>query len=266
MLIQTAAKKKTLPFILWQLYFTTVFRDNGGFDIIVGNLPYGAKISAADKKDVKKTFLCTETVSGKQKGSTDTFTLFIEKSFNLCNKDGNVNLIVPMIVTSSDSMTALYNLLEKNCRVICVSSYSNRPKQIFDAACIRSYIFSFQKTFSPIEKIFTSKMIRHDEDHSIKNIIKSLSFVDSSKSNLPGRCPKIGTEQQREIIRKNFSFNKKIAAYSDEVGTPFYYRTSGGRYFNIITDYLIGSLKERSFYVTKKFTKVIGATLSTRLF
>lgn len=261
-----AARQKSLPFILWQLYFPTVFRDNGGFDIIVGNPPYGAKISAADKKVVKKSYLCTKTISGKQKGSTDTFALFIEKSFNLCNKGGIVNLIVPMSVTSSDSMTALHNLLEKNCRVIRVSSYSNRPKQIFDAACIRTSIFSFQKTFTPIEKLFTSKMMRRDEDHSIKNIIESLSFVDSLKFKLSGRYPKIGTEQQREIIRKIFSFNKKIADYSDEDGEPFYYRTSGGRYFNVITDYPTGSSQEKTFHVAKKFTKVIAATLSTSLF
>lgn len=30
------------PFILWQLYFPRVFRDNGGFDIVIGNPPYGS--------------------------------------------------------------------------------------------------------------------------------------------------------------------------------------------------------------------------------
>ena len=261
-----ATQQKSLPFILWQLYFPTVFKENGGFDIIVGNPPYGAKISTADKKVVKKKFLCTKTITGKQKGSTDTFALFIEKSFNLCNTGGIVNLIVPMSVTSSDSMTALHNLLEKNCRVIRVSSYSNRPKQIFDAACIRTSIFYFKKTLSPIENLFTSKIMRRDESHSIKNIIESLSFVDSLKFKLPGRYPKIGTGRQFGIISKMFSADKKIADYADEDGEPFYYRTSGGRYFNVITDYPTGSSQEKTFHTDKRFTKVIAATLSTSLF
>lgn len=29
------------PFILWQLYFPKVFRENGGFDAVIGNPPYG---------------------------------------------------------------------------------------------------------------------------------------------------------------------------------------------------------------------------------
>ena len=158
-----AAQQKSLPFILWQLYFPTVFRDNGGFDIIVGNPPYGAKISAADKKVVKKTFLCTKTISGKQKGSTDTFALFIEKSFNLCNKGGIVNLIVSMSIISSDSMTALHNLLEKNCRVIRIVPFSDHPQRVFAAVAFSTAIISFKKTLTPVEKIFTAKLMRRSE-------------------------------------------------------------------------------------------------------
>ena len=261
-----AAQQKSLPFVLWQLYFPTVFKENGGFDIIVGNPPYGAKISTADKKVVKKKFLCTKTITGKQKGSTDTFALFIEKSFNLCNTGGIVNLIVPMSVTSSDSMTALHNLLEANCKVIRVSSYSRRPKPIFESASSRVSIFSFKKTLSPIEKLFTSKVSRRNEENTIPKIIGGLEFVDSLKVKLPGRYPKIGTSQQLVIIGKMFAFNKKIADYADEDGEPFYYRTSGGEYFNVITNYSTGSSKERPFHTKQKFTKIIAATLSTSLF
>ena len=215
-----AAKEKSLPFILWQLYFPTVFKDNGGFDIIIGNPPYGAKISDAVKKIVKKTFRCTKTVTGKQKGSTDTFALFIEKSFDLCNTGGIVNLIVPMSVTSSDSMTALHKLLEANCNVIRVSSYSCRPKQMFNSACVNTAIILFKKNFSPLEKLFTSKLMRRAEGRSIKSIIESLTFVDSLKFKLPGRYPKIGTRQQFAILEKIFAFNKKIADYADEDGAP----------------------------------------------
>ena len=177
-----------------------------------------------------------------------------------------MNLIVPMSVTSSDSMTALHNLLEKNCRVIRVSSYSRRPKPIFESASSRVSIFSFKKTLSPIENLFTSKVARRNEENTIPKIIGGLEFVNSLKVKLPGRYPKIGTCQQFGILEKMFAANKKIADYADEDGEPFYYRTSGGEYFNVITDYPTGSSKEKPFNVTKKFTKVIAATLSTSLF
>lgn len=261
-----ATNKKSLPFILWQLYFPTVFKDNGGFDIIIGNPPYGAKISAADKNTYKKLYRCTKTISGVQKGSTDTFVLFIEKSFDLCKRGGIVNLIVPMSVTSSDAMTALHNLLEKNCNVIRAASFSNRPKQIFDAACIRTAIFGFKKNFKPLEHLFTSQIMRRDEQHSIKDIVNRLSYVDSLAFKLPGRYPKIGNELQRGILDKMFSFGKKISDYADTNGKPFYYRTSGGRYFNVVTDYPTGSSQENPYHVASQFTKIIAAVLSTNLF
>ncbi len=261
-----AARQKSLPFILWQLYFPTVFRDNGGFDIIVGNPPYGAKISAADKKVVKKTFLCTKTISGKQKGSTDTFALFIEKSFNLCNKGGIVNLIVPMSVTSSDSMTALHNLLEKNCRVIRVSSYGHRPKQIFNSAGLRISIISFQKSFTPVQYLLTSNVMRRKLTEKLDEMIAKIQFVDSLEFKLPGRYPKIGDEVQRNILSRIFYSPKHLSDYQDENGEPFYYRAAGGGYFNVITDYPTGSSQEKPFHVAKTFTKVISATLSTSLF
>ena len=96
--------------------------------------------------------------------------------------------------------------------------------------------------------------------------MSNLTFVESSKVKLPGRYPKIGTDMQLEIISKMFFFNKKIADYSDEDGKPFYYRTSGGRYFKIVTDYSTGSTQETTYFVQQKFTKLIAATLSTSFF
>ena len=261
-----AKKYKSLPFILWQLYFPTVFKDNGGFDVIIGNPPYGAKISAADKKTFKKIYRCTKTISGIQKGSTDTFALFIEKSFDLCNRGGLVNLIVPMSVTSSDAMTALHDLLEANCNVIRIASFSDHPKKIFATAYAKTSIISLKKTLTPLEKIFTTKVMRRSTENTLAKIMSSLTFVESSRFKLPGRYPKIGDELQRGILGKMFSFGKKIADYSDTDGNPFYYRTSGGRYFNIITNYPTGSSKEKPYYVASKFTKIIAATLSTNLF
>ena len=53
---------------------------------------------------------------------------------------------------------------------------------------------------------------------------------------------------------------------ADADGEPFYYRTAGGRYFNVITDYSTGSSQEKTFHTDKRFTKIIAATLSTSLF
>ena len=255
------------PFVLWQLSFPNVFKDNHGFDILIGNPPYGAKISENDKKIYKRNYQATKTIKGVQKGSTDTFTLFIEKGISLLkNNNATLDYIVPMSVTSSDAMTALHKIIEKQCDTIYVSSYSNRPKQIFDAACIRTSIILLKKSNTPTKNLYTTKLIRRSESNSISDIIKNISFVNSHELKMPGRYPKIGSVEQLEIMKKMFSFKCKISDYANDKGEPFYYRAAGGRYFNVVTPYPTGSSQEKPYYVEKKYTKLIAATLSTSLF
>ena len=49
-----AIQKPSRPFILWQLYFPRVFKENGGFDIVIGNPPYGALFSDNEKMILEK--------------------------------------------------------------------------------------------------------------------------------------------------------------------------------------------------------------------
>lgn len=54
-----ALQKPSRPFVLWPLYFPKVFRDNGGFDIAIGNPPY-IKIQNIDNDEaaqLKKKYL-----------------------------------------------------------------------------------------------------------------------------------------------------------------------------------------------------------------
>ncbi len=256
------------PYILWKLSFAKVFKDKGGFDIVIGNPPYGAKISPSDLKYCKKHYECTLTISGKQKGSTDTFVLFIEKGINLLSrKDTVLSYIVPMSVTSSDAMTALHSIIERQCETIKVSSYSNRPKQIFDAACVRTSIIILQKTNSPLKNLYTTKLIRRSETNTIHDIISSLKYTNSFEIKTPGRYPKTGSEKEVALIKKMFSHNKYISNYISENTNEFvYYRAAGGRYYNVVTPYATGSSAETCIEVAKGFNTIIASILSTSLF
>ena len=232
---------------------------------MIGNPPYGAKISNIDKENYKKYYEASQTARGS-KGSTDTFAVFVNLGYNILCKNGNLAFIIPMAITSSDAMGTLHNLLEKNCETIKVSSYSNRPKQIFDSACIRTSVFFFIKTLTANRHIYTTKLQRRRYTDSIAQIIDNLEYIDSKELKLPGRYAKISNELEKQILSKLFAADKNIACYADEKGMPFYYRTSGGRYFNVISDVPTGSNKDKPFYVQKGLNSVIGAFLSTSLF
>ena len=259
-------KQHSMPFVLWQLYFPKVFKENGGFDIVIGNPPYGAKISANDKKIYQRIFKATKTITGKQKGSTDTFALFIEQGLNLTSKNGIINLIVPMSVVASDSMTALHNLIESQCEKVFVASFSERPIQIFDSACVKTSIILLKKTGTPLKNLYTTKLLKRTSI-DIQEIINKLQFVDSFEYKMFGRYPKIGTEFERDIFKTIFSTGKKLENYRVENSEHnIFYRTTGGRYYKVITPYSTGSSQEIGFPVSEKNLKILSAILSTSLF
>ncbi|MFZ1976458.1 MAG: N-6 DNA methylase, partial [Bacteroidota bacterium] len=92
-----------------------MFGMKSGFDIVIGNPPYGGTYSANEKKHFQQNYISTKSIIGIQKGSLDTYTLFIEHGYNSLRTHGNLCYIVPISITSSDSMTALHKLLEENC-------------------------------------------------------------------------------------------------------------------------------------------------------
>ncbi|MGI5084314.1 N-6 DNA methylase [Treponema putidum] len=233
--------------------------------MVIGNPPYGAKTSNTDKENYKRYYEASQTARGL-KGSTDTFAVFVNLGYNILCKNGNLAFIIPMAITSSDAMMALHNLLENNCETIKVSSYSNRPKQIFDAACIRTSVFFFTKTLTANRHIYTTKLQRRRYTDSIKDIIDKLQFIDSKELKLPGRYAKISNDSEKKILQKCFSSNKNIKSFTDVKGVPFYYRVSGGRYFNVVSDIPTGSTQDKTYCVISDYSKIIVAILSTNLF
>lgn len=239
-------------------------KQGGGFDIVIGNPPYGAKLDESEKKFYNKNYKTAKTIRGVQKGSIDTYTLFIEQGYNLLVKNGNLIFIVPISVTSSDALTGVHRLLESNCRTIRLSSYSVRPQPVFDNAFVNTSIIQFVKTLTPCEQIFSTKMHRKGKGFNLQRLIENLKFAEVKNLKLYGRIPKISEEIEKSILEKIFR-HKPIRDFIREKGVPIYYRFAGGRYYKVITNYSTGSSAERKIYFDKDIANVIGCVLSSNL-
>ena len=77
-------------FTLWHTWFYDVF-SQGGFDIMIGNPPYGAKLSEIEKKKYKELY------ADVHMRTPETFCYFTSLAFRLCSKVGAaiVSYIVP---------------------------------------------------------------------------------------------------------------------------------------------------------------------------
>ncbi len=90
-------------FFLWHTWFHDVFSrpSKEGFDIVIGNPPYGAKYDNETKRYYKNTYVTANSIRGLQKGSLDTYTLFIELGYNLLRRDGSFAYIVPIWLSTN---------------------------------------------------------------------------------------------------------------------------------------------------------------------
>ena len=254
-------------FFLWHTWFHDVFSrpSKEGFDIVIGNPPYGAKYDNQTKRYYKNTYVTANSIRGLQKGSLDTYTLFIELGYNLLRKNGSFAYIVPISLTSSDSLTGVHRLLMGNCDTIYISSYAVRPKPVFENAVVNTSILLFKKTETPCQYIFSTKMHRRGNEFELQRLIDNLQFVDVKGQTLYGRIPKIGSEIEKTILNKLFNYTK-LGSLIKTSGSPIIYRFAGGRYFKVVTNYSTGSSAERTIYfANSKIADAVGCILSSSL-
>ena len=254
-------------FFLWHTWFHDVFSrpSKEGFDIVIGNPPYGAKYDNLTKKYYQNNYVTAKSIKGVQKGSFDTYTLFIELGYNLLRQDGSFAYIVPISLTSSDSLTGVHRILMRNCDTIHISSYAVRPKPVFENAVVNTSILLFQKTGTPCKHLFSTKMHRRGNEFDLQKLVDNLQFIDVKGLTLYGRIPKIGSRIEKTILDKLFK-QTKLGSLIKTSGSPIIYRFAGGRYFKVVTNYSNGSSAERTIYfANSKIANAVGCILSSNL-
>ena len=253
-----------------------------GFDIVIGNPPYGATYPAEHKPIFKKHYKSARTINEReakrlypaqwqdkmQVGSLNTYSLFIEQCYNLCATQGLVSLIVPMSVTASESMQGLHKLLLNNCESIWVSSYGERPAQVFTNACMSVSIISFIKSHTKARHLYTTQINKRYKHQSIESILQNLTFTDSLPYIKSGRFPKISYQIEVDILHKMYSLDSTIASVVSEAKSakPIYYRMAGGRYYKLITTKSTKAGTETNMPIKPKYHKAVGAFMSSTLF
>ncbi len=115
----------------WEAQFPDVFKQ-GGFDVVIGNPPYGAELKEDEKKYLKKKF-------DKDKAN-NTASYFIFLGDLLLKDNGNLSFIVPKQLTYTSAWAGTRKLLlEKNLLYIIDSS------EAFEDVELEQIIFIFKK-------------------------------------------------------------------------------------------------------------------------
>lgn len=142
---KSACKKASKPFVLWQIDFARVFKEKGGFDVVIGNPPYvqlqktinedtGEKLGDLYKKIGFETFIKTG----------DLYCLFYEKGYSLLREKG-----VLIFITSNKWMRAGYgeklrNFFANKTNPVLLIDFAGQ--KIFNSATVDVNILLYEKS------------------------------------------------------------------------------------------------------------------------
>lgn len=87
---EQACKEHSTPFFLWKLNFAKVFKEKGGFDIVIGNPPY---VGESGNKEIFRPIAKTNFGKRFYMGKMDLLYFFFHKGIDLTNSKGEIALI-----------------------------------------------------------------------------------------------------------------------------------------------------------------------------
>lgn len=161
------------PYVLWHLDFARVFREKGGFDIVIGNPPYGAKFSAKEKKVLSRIY---EKSNVPDYESAD---FFIEIGYKLLKTNGMLSYIVPNMFMANVFAEKYRKHLINNWFLKKVDNLSEID--VFESAKVRNCIVFFIKQEEWNSAIFTKITV---ENLNVKLLKKKTLHVQVLTENI----------------------------------------------------------------------------------
>lgn len=126
------------PFILWQLYFPKVFKENGGFDIVIGNPPY---IGESGHKEIFRAIAETEFGYKFYQGKMDYFYFFFHKAIDLLRDNGICALITTNYYINASGAKTLRKDFKERTNVYKLVNFNEL--KIFQSALGQHNMISF---------------------------------------------------------------------------------------------------------------------------
>jgi hypothetical protein len=242
-----------------------MFGVSDGFDIVIGNPPYGNLLDKDVNKDTKKF------IEEHYRFSTtsDISSPFIERGIDILKPRGNLFYIITYATTFNKDFSKSRNLLNREFRKIEVISFDRDKCSVFESM---SQSVSILKAIDYKSEhktgFFTSRMFRATPDmYNIELSPANRYLLPIGTSfEYPHRLPKIGEAINLEILKKLISFKNKIRNTLSRNGRLMYIRTSGNYWYNAWDKKPYESSEIKPLCVKEAYYNFIVSLVNTSLF
>lgn len=251
-------KKSHQPFH-WYVDFYPLMAA-GGFDAIIGNPPY------LEFREIDYALRGYATSD-----SSAVHAVCMERSQKLLQPDGSMSMIVPLALVSTQRMKAVQKILEDG-RTVWYSNFAWRPAKLFDTVNRALTIFVMIPGGSA--KVFTTAYTKWTAD-TREPLIPSLCYHEVVKKRPAFWVPKVSNSIETGLLAKMLAHKTTVAELVAKQGAKIFYRTTGGLYWKVFTDFaprfvLNGvegnSSRETSFGVDSNNTRPLIGLLSSNTF
>ena len=247
------------PFHWLAEYYTTIA--HGGFDVVIGNPPF------LEMKDIGYDVAGLIT-----RGTGAVHAMCVERSLTFAAESSSISMVYPMSLVSTKRMKAVQSLLEKG-EACWYANFAWRPAKLFDT--VNRAISIFVRRPASQNAIWSTgylKWISETRNH----LIPTISYVGVPREREYFWVPKFSSNVELQILRKMLNTKASLSRFMSQSGFRVYYRTTGGLYWKVFTDFSPAfkvngrnghSSRETWLALTKeKFVKPVIACLSSDLF
>ena len=206
----------------WFVEFYEIM-SGGGFDVIIGNPPY---LEIREVPYSTRHFACGE--------SGAIHAMCIERSLALSVKGGCISMIVPLSLVSTQRMTILQLMLEKD-HDCWYSNFSWRPGKLFDTVNRALTIFVLTKPQNK-EDTYSTAYLKWNADNR-DYLTPTIRYAECPRGRRSFWAPKLGERVENPILLKCTSIRTIMGTFVGRSKNLVYYRTTGGLYWKVFTDF-----------------------------
>jgi type I restriction-modification system DNA methylase subunit len=230
----------------WRIDFQNVL-SQGGFDVIVGNPPYGNILKVSEEEIM---FYYTT------KNANEIAANFLERIFPVVKKNGFIGLVLANSIAINASTSTARTVIRQNMMKSKMALFGTRPAKLFKGVEIRAMIFEGEKDSPTTEgTILTTEAIKFTTEQR-NRLLENLHF-ESTEGLTLGRnkigdglednsLPKVGGSNIRNILLKlrdasTITTAERMNKESFSVALDF--RKTGGYWLNALETFPYRSTK-----------------------